>query len=106
MDNRRKKEDLMYAEMETTSNLYKGKIIYKGMSKGYVGTTLFHLSDGQKVSISSLTRNYEFCNCDIESFLHIGDSIYKPRSSDSIYVYRGDRIYYFILGQEINNDKK
>lgn len=66
------------------------------------GTYLIDLTDGTKFALYGTTRNYLYESSDLTNFLYIGDSIYKPYSSDSIFIYRGDQKYYFILGKMIN----
>lgn len=66
------------------------------------GTYLIDLTDGTKFALYGATRNYLYENNDLMDFLHIGDSIYKSPHNDSIFVYRNDREYYFILARIIN----
>ena len=102
LESNRKQEDKEYVKIDKYDKVIQGRLISKRSSKGYTGRKLLTLSANIKFSYSGLTRNYDVTNADFCSFLQLGDSIYKPSYSDSIYVYRNDREYYFILGKVIN----
>lgn len=76
------------------------------MSSYWKGTRIFELSNGEKLSTSSSTRNYEYGNGELMFFLQVGDSIYKPVNTDSIFIYRENKTYYFRLGADINTNLK
>ena len=42
--------------------------------------------------------NYELSPVELMNFLHLGDSIYKPLNSDSLFIYRTNEKYLFVLG--------
>ena len=68
------------------------------------GKYLFSLSNGKKFSISKNTDNYMYKKIyrDLNRSLHVGDSIFKPQNTDSIYVFRNGQVYYYIIGKKIN----
>lgn len=47
--------------------------------------------------------NYKNKPIYLNRFIQQGDSIYKPKESDSIYIFRNGEEYYFILGKLIND---
>lgn len=102
MNNQRKKEDDEYIQIEKYKNEYKGRLLSKQISKGYKGLTLMHLTNNAKFSISESTRNYLYSGQDLDYFIQIGDSIFKPANSDSLFIIRKDRTYYFIIGKIIS----
>lgn len=102
LEDRRKKEDHEYVNIEKTSKEFKGKIISKQMSKGYKGSILVQLNNNRKFSMTWGGGNYLYSKQNLSYFMQVGDSIFKPLLSDSIYVFRGDKKYHFILGQTIN----
>lgn len=102
IDNKRKKEDNEYIQIEMSNKEYKGRVLSKQRSKGYTGLTLVHLTNNIKFSISGGGRNYMYSNQDLNYFMQIGDSIFKPYNTDSIYIFRNNKTYYFILGTIIN----
>ena len=88
--------------MDKYDKVIQGRLISKRSSKGYTGRKLLTLSANIKFSYSGLTRNYDVTNADFGPFLQLGDSIYKPPYSDSIFVYRSNTEYFFILGKYIS----
>lgn len=46
--------------------------------------------------------NYDYKPYSIENFFQINDSIFKPQNSDTIYIKRDEKEYYFIIGKIIN----
>jgi hypothetical protein len=101
MDDQREKEDNEYVQIEKSNNEYKGRILSKKESKGYKGRTLVYLNNNGKFTISGGGRNYLYSNQDLSYFMQIDDSIFKPLNTDSLYIIRNNRKYYFILGQII-----
>lgn len=102
LDKQRKKEDREYVKIENLRSEYKGKVLSKNRSKGYTGLTLIHLTNNGKLSISGSTRNYFYSKQNLGYFIQVGDSIFKPLGSDSVYIIRNNKKYYFILGKIIN----
>lgn len=80
--------------------------------KGYVksifrnkGSLTIKLYNSEKIYIYS-SRNglyKKICNeGSLYDFLKTNDSIYKPKGSDSLYIFRNNNIYYFVIGKFIN----
>ncbi|GET23302.1 hypothetical protein [Prolixibacter denitrificans] len=49
-----------------------------------------------------ITRNYSLSPYDLNEFLQRGDSIYKAKNSMRLEVFRGNKSFYFILNERIN----
>lgn len=71
-----------------------GKII--GLSE-YKGNVHVVFKDKKKY-VFEKASNYELDPIELYEFIQIGDSIYKPIWSDSLYIYRNNNKYIFILG--------
>jgi len=95
----REKEDAKFPKIESFSLEIKGRLVKIGGSNAYAGRKLLYFSNGQKAAVSHDIFNYEISNVSIEYFMQPGDSIYKPSNSDSIFIYRGNETYYFLLGK-------
>ena len=52
-----------------------------------------------------ITRNYSLSPYDLNEFLQRGDSIYKAKNSMRLEVFRGNKSFYFILNERINQRK-
>lgn len=64
------------------------------------GGTMAEFKNGQKFSLpSSDNLNYE--QYFIGEFINRGDSLIKPAFSDSIFIYRNNTKYFFLLGKRI-----
>lgn len=98
----RDEEDKEYIRIEHSNKEVKGMLFDKRMSRYWTGTVIFQLSNGEKFSTSSSTRNYKYGGVEMMFFLQVGDSIFKPAHTDSIFIYRGNKEYYFRLGMDIN----
>ncbi|GAB6013083.1 hypothetical protein [Viscerimonas tarda] len=70
-------------------------------SRGYKSHHI-ELSNGTKFALWGGTINYLYEPFGLSYFLQVNDSIYKPTHTDSVYVYRDGKEYYFILGKIIN----
>lgn len=103
-ENDKQKLILEYPLLINVKKEIRGKIATIRISNYYSGTSLYYLSNEEKFRLSGLTINYDYnkLNNDLMNMLSVGDSIYKPANSDSIYVYRKDKKFYFILGKKIN----
>lgn len=95
-------EDAQFPKIENMDKECKGRLAKTGISKAYTGRTLLYFSNGQKAAITDNTFNYTISKVNLMSFVQVGDSIYKPANTDSIFIYRGNKIYYFRLGKIIN----
>lgn len=51
-----------------------------------------------------VSRNYKLNPYDVERFINKGDSIYKPRKSDKLKVFRNGNEYFFMIDKSINKD--
>lgn len=80
----------------------KGVVVKKRESLYVRMRNLVELSNGVKFRFYTFTGNKRYSPADLDEFLQKGDSIYKPAGSDSIYIYRYSKEYYFILGKLIN----
>jgi|SRR5690554_2500101 len=58
------------------------------------------LKDDRKVFIFD-SDNYNYAPYALNKFLEVGDSIVKNQQSDTLYIYRNQDMYYFILGKSI-----
>jgi len=58
-------------------------------------------SDGKKFTFF-WAENYLYPKKSINDFIIVGDSIYKNIGSDSVFIYRKNEIYYFVLEKRIN----
>lgn len=65
------------------------------------GGAFLTLSNKHKVSFYP-SRNYSYKPAFIADFLKTGDSINKKKNSDTIFVIRNDKAYYFIHREIIN----
>jgi hypothetical protein len=101
MKTKREKELKEYPDIENVFTEYKGIVINSHLSKGMVGAKSITLNNGQKFLVSSDTWNRKYKKGAMMEFIQIGDSIYKPANSDSIFIYRGNKTYYFLLGRSI-----
>ncbi len=78
-----------------------GTIIEKNTS-GYISNrgTLIITSDGQKF-IFPWARNFNYKRSMLSEFVEIGDSIKKQKDSDSIFIYRQQQVFYFVIKSKI-----
>jgi hypothetical protein len=74
----------------------KGEIYRIRNNRGVFG----ELKSGQKFFFTS-TSNYNYKPSFISDFISRGDSILKPANSDSIFVFKDDEKFFFILGKSI-----
>lgn len=100
-ENKKELENIDYPALEENfSNEYKGRLVYYELSSRNKGSFLIQLSNGDKVSLSPYpTKNYKYFTSSLKDILSVGDSIYKPKNSDTIYVFKKNNIYYFRLGK-------
>lgn len=69
------------------------------------GIYIISLNDGVKFSAYKDTRNYDYDRGEYDFYycLNIGDSIFKDKDSDSIFIFKKDKSYYYIYGKTIND---
>ncbi len=69
-------------------------------SECFKGATLLTLVKG-KYSLPN-SRNFEYLEYSLCKFLSKGDSLNKAVGSDTLYIIRSNRKYYFILSESLN----
>ncbi|MEI6349322.1 MAG: hypothetical protein WCP69_15355 [Bacteroidota bacterium] len=79
-----------------------GKVKKVWVNIGVVNFNLYNLKQFSTVD----SRNYDYSPEFIDEFIINGDSIYKPKNSDTLYVFRDNNKYFFILGKFINKKNK
>ncbi len=89
----------LHIEYENVSSADKlnGKIQNLYTEKGACFVTL----DSKKVFFKT-SRNYNYSPSYLDDFLNIGDLLRKNVDSDTLYVYRNNESFYFVLGKFIN----
>lgn len=100
LDDKDKKELKDYPILRKMfSQSISGKVLLtkKTMNKYSKGLFLVGLNS-VKFSLNRDTSNKEYTPSNIETFLQLNDSIYKPAFSDSIYIHRDGKRYFFISG--------
>ncbi|MEI6091674.1 MAG: hypothetical protein WCR42_14555 [bacterium] len=58
---------------------------------------------GKKIWIA-FADNYNYSPCGLDEFLQNGDTIIKHRGSDTLYIHRNKKEYYFVLKGNVGND--
>ena len=94
----RKKMELwaQYPHLKFTDTLY-------GVIKKFEadrGALRIDLLDKRKVCLQH-SRNYEYDKYCINDFVRNGDTLVKNKNSDTIFIHRENKKYYFILGEFI-----
>ncbi|MFZ7132903.1 MAG: hypothetical protein ACOWWR_11135 [Eubacteriales bacterium] len=82
--------------MVTYQSELKGEISEIRINRG----TLAEFKNGQKFSLPS-SDNLSYTPYFIGRFINRGDSLVKSAFSDSIFIYRNKKKYYFILGKRV-----
>ena len=82
-------------ETDTFTKELCGKIISRN---NYKGDTWIKLYKDSASFVLINSYNYSLKQPQLYKFLRIGDSIYKPSTSDSLFIYRENKQYLFILG--------
>nr|WP_321453163.1 hypothetical protein [uncultured Carboxylicivirga sp.] len=67
------------------------------------GAVLIEFSNGNKFRLN-YSDNYNYTPSSMSQFIRIGDHVYKPINSDSIFIFRNSKKYFFLLGQRIGNE--
>lgn len=88
-----------YPDM-TYNNSISGEIV-KHFSE--YGTTYIVLKDKSKYSITN-SLNYLYDPYSLFKFIRSGDMVHKQSNSDTLFVQRNDNLYYFIIGEFINEE--
>ena len=84
-DNRKITHESAFSGVVTKINEYKGSLTIRLKD----GVNKYYLKDA---------NNYELSPVELMNFLQLGDSVYKPLNSDSLFIYREDKQFLFILG--------
>lgn len=103
LERKRNETSEKYKSLDEFTGEISGIVKESQTSSGWKGVYLFDLSNNAKFSLSGLTRNrnYNYRYVDLRS-ISVGDSIRKPKDSDTVYVYRKNKEYYYVLGKIIN----
>lgn len=98
----RQESSLKYPSLNKMDVEIRGQVKVKKLSKGWSGTYAIDLSNNTSFSLSGVTinRNYKYKYRDLMD-IAVGDSIWKPKLSDTVYVYRNNTKYFYILGKII-----
>lgn len=96
------KEQMIYPRLDDISNSICGSVFSIRQSKTRNGTHIIMLNNNQGFSISGVTSNRNYKSYRLFEFLQTNDSIYKPANTDSIYIWRDNKKYFFVYGMSIN----
>ena len=78
----------------------RGKLISKRINRGFRNKIAEKGLIRKEYLYSS--RNYDYKPYNLYDFLQLGDSIVKPKNSLDLYIHRKENVYYFKLGEYIN----
>lgn len=99
-----------YINLRTNSiRSVNGVILRKKLSENKYarGAFLVDLSDSSKYILLGGTMNFLYSERpEFMSFVQVGDSLYKPKNNDSIFIYRNNMVYYFVLNKIINEKER
>lgn len=84
----------------TKQDSINNRIVSVFSTRGFAYMTM---QDSQKVSLG-VSRNGLYEDSFIGDFLKAGDSLYKASDTDTFYIQRDNRKYYFIVGKIINEN--
>ena len=101
---KQRKERRIYPILGDINDTLSGCVLFAKMSNVWNGTFIVMLNNYKGFSIFGTTSNENYRNSIFGYFIQKGDSIYKPANTDSIFVFRGDKEYYFIFDQDINKE--
>ena len=65
------------------------------------GTAYLKLENGEKFRIF-FSYNYNYEPSSFDDFIELGDSVRKPKGTDTLYIYRDNKEYFFLIGEEVN----
>lgn len=74
------------------------------VSEEYQGVAYIETEGNDKFRID-YSVNYLNKPFYLHKFIQAGDSIYKPNNTDTIYIFRNEKEYYFFLGKVINEQQ-
>lgn len=83
---------------------FEGRVIYRKISTVLNGGLLLHLKNTEKnqLRLTGKSYNRSYTPSNLKDFIMLNDSIYRPYNTDSIYVYRNNEEFYFILDRTID----
>ncbi|MDR3058048.1 MAG: hypothetical protein LBU84_07900 [Prevotella sp.] len=94
---------LIYGERSIKGVVLKAKL----GDRNYIqGAVYIELTNGEKFSIGTNTRNYQYEPEGLIHFLQVNDSISKPANDNLFLIYRNGERYFFKLRQDINRKKE
>ena len=65
------------------------------------GTAYLKLENGEKFRIF-FSYNYNYEPSSFDDFIELGDSVRKPKSTDTLYIYRDNKEYFFLIDEDVN----
>jgi len=86
-----------YKRLTYDENIF-GEIIHVFSDRGIPGIIL---DDSSKVTVRH-SRNYDYKDPFINTFLQEGDQLIKRANSDTLWIKRNGQIYFFVIGEFIN----
>ena len=84
------------------NSAFSGKIENVYLNRG----SIYLMLTNKKCFRTTDSRNYDYNPIFIDDFLSYGDSIVKPLNTDTLFIIRDTRKYYFVLGKFINEKHK
>ncbi len=91
---------ILNMEQEISGNIIMKRISYYPNNRGF----LFKTSCGDRFTLP-FAINYNYEESIGSSFIQTKDSISKKKDSDTIFIHRDGKKYYFILGKTIEKEK-
>ena len=98
--------NLEVSKLITKYPLVKLEDNFEGVLKTYTarrGASLIVLENGYMATLNT-SRNYALDPVSLDKFLKTGDSLIKNSYSDTLFIYRGNKSYYFIIGEFIDGE--
>lgn len=84
----------------------KGIVMSKESNINIRGGRIFSLTNGLKFTLGGTPHNYLYIEPDLINFVSVKDSIFKPMHTDSVFIYKDGKQYYFVLGKILNTEYK
>lgn len=97
---RKSNRDYPFEKQRYFNDPFTGILIQKSHNRG-IGILIKQNSKVNRTYLLS-SRNYDYNPYDLFDFLKSGDSLVKRPDSYDLYIYRGNSIYHFKLGEYIN----
>lgn len=83
------------------TNEIKGSVKKYSIGWKYKGTKQITLSSNMNFLLYGSTYNFQYGEPNLMALITVGDSIFKPANSDSIYLYKNGVKLYFIWNKQI-----